>query len=28
MVIDRDWNSALNLLRRESVGLPISGCGA
>ncbi|WP_096608025.1 RNA-guided endonuclease TnpB family protein [Calothrix sp. NIES-2100] len=27
LVIDRDWNSALNLLKRGSVGLPISGCG-
>lgn len=27
MVIDRDWNSALNLLKRGSVGLPIPGCG-
>jgi putative transposase len=26
LVIDRDWNSALNLLKRGSVGLPISGC--
>lgn len=26
-VIDRDWNSALNLLKRGSVGLPIPGCG-
>jgi len=25
--IDRDWNSALNLLKIGSVGLPISGCG-
>jgi putative transposase len=27
LVIDRDWNSALNLLKRGSVGLPIPGCG-
>jgi putative transposase len=27
LVIDRDWNSALNLLNRGSVGLPIPGCG-
>ncbi|WDD35876.1 transposase [Nostoc sp. UHCC 0926] len=27
LVIDRDWNSALNILKRGSVGLPISGCG-
>ncbi|BAZ21435.1 transposase [Kalymmatonema gypsitolerans NIES-4073] len=27
LVIDRDWNSALNLLKHESVGLPIPGCG-
>ncbi|WP_292792752.1 hypothetical protein [Nostoc sp. NMS7] len=28
MVIDRDWNSALNLLKRGSaVGLPIPGYG-
>lgn len=27
LVIDRDWNAALNLLKRGSVGLPISGCG-
>ena len=27
LVIDRDWNSALNLLKHKSVGLPISGCG-
>ncbi|MEH1849905.1 MAG: transposase [Nostoc sp.] len=27
LVIDRDWNSALNLLKCGSVGLPISGCG-
>ena len=26
-VIDRDWNSALNLLKLGSVGLPIPGCG-
>jgi putative transposase len=26
LVIDRDWNSALNLLKRGSVGLPIPGC--
>ncbi len=25
--IDRDWNSALNLLKIGSVGLPTSGCG-
>ena len=27
LVIDRDWNSALNLLKRGSVGLPIPVCG-
>lgn len=27
LVIDRDWNSALNLLKLGSVGLPIPGCG-
>ena len=27
LVIDRDWNSALNLLKHKSVGLPSSGCG-
>ncbi|NEQ18764.1 MAG: transposase [Microcoleus sp. SIO2G3] len=27
LVIDRDWNSALNLLKHGSVGLPIPGCG-
>ena len=27
LVIDRDWNSAMNLLKRGSVGLPIPGCG-
>ncbi|MDJ0673926.1 MAG: transposase [Calothrix sp. MO_167.B42] len=27
LVIDRDWNSALNLLNHGSVGLPIPGCG-
>ncbi len=27
LVMDRDWNSALNLLKHKSVGLPISGCG-
>jgi putative transposase len=27
LVIDRDWNSALNLLKCGSVGLPIPGCG-
>ncbi|WP_338421259.1 transposase [Nostoc parmelioides] len=27
LVIDRDWNSALNLLKIGSVGLPIPGCG-
>jgi putative transposase len=27
LVIDRDWNSALNLLNRGSVGLPIPVCG-
>ncbi|WP_321162484.1 transposase [Nostoc sp. KVJ3] len=27
LVIDRDWNAALNLLKRGSVGLPIPGCG-
>ncbi|MGH8002308.1 MAG: zinc ribbon domain-containing protein, partial [Brasilonema sp.] len=27
LVIDRDWNSALNLLKHRSVGLAISGCG-
>ena len=27
LVIDRDWNSALNLLKRGSVGLPTPGCG-
>ncbi|WP_322746406.1 zinc ribbon domain-containing protein [Nostoc sp. LEGE 12450] len=27
LVIDRDWNSALNLLKRGSVGLPILVCG-
>ena len=27
LVIDRDWNSALNLLNLGSVGLPIPGCG-
>ncbi|MBN4000678.1 transposase [Nostoc sp. LPT] len=27
LIIDRDWNSALNLLKRGSVGLPIPGCG-
>lgn len=27
LVIDRDWNSALNLLKRGSIGLPIPGCG-
>ncbi|MEH2297390.1 RNA-guided endonuclease InsQ/TnpB family protein [Nostoc sp.] len=26
LVIDRDWNAALILLKRGSVGLPISGC--
>lgn len=26
LVIDRDWNSALNILKRGSVGLPILGC--
>ena len=25
--IDRDWNSAINLLNHGSVGLPIPGCG-
>jgi putative transposase len=27
LVIDRDWNSALNLLKLGSAGLPIPGCG-
>ncbi|WP_244142085.1 transposase [aff. Roholtiella sp. LEGE 12411] len=27
LIIDRDWNSALNLLKRGLVGLPIPGCG-
>jgi transposase len=27
LVIDRDWNSALNLLKRGSAGLPIPVCG-
>ncbi|WP_233154006.1 transposase [Scytonema sp. HK-05] len=27
LIIDRDWNSALNLLNLGSVGLPIPGCG-
>ncbi|NWF58220.1 MAG: transposase [Fischerella sp.] len=27
LVIDRDWNSAINLLNFGSVGLPIPGCG-
>lgn len=27
LVIDRDWNSALNILKCGSVGLPIPGCG-
>lgn len=27
LVIDRDWNSALNILKLGSVGLPIPGCG-
>lgn len=27
LVIDRDWNSALNLLKLGSVGLPVPGCG-
>ncbi|MDJ0800670.1 MAG: transposase [Calothrix sp. MO_167.B12] len=27
LVIDRDWNSAINLLNLGSVGLPIPGCG-
>nr|WP_307731593.1 transposase [Microseira wollei] len=27
LVIDRDWNSARNLLNLGSVGLPIPGCG-
>ncbi len=27
LIIDRDWNSALNLLKLGSVGLPIPGCG-
>ncbi|WP_445634555.1 Transposase [Nostoc sp. DSM 114161] len=27
LAIDRDWNSALNLLKLGSVGLPIPGCG-
>lgn len=27
LVIDRDWNAALNILKYGSVGLPISGCG-
>ncbi|BAY72861.1 RNA-guided endonuclease InsQ/TnpB family protein (plasmid) [Anabaena sp. FACHB-709] len=27
LVIDRDWNSAINLLNYGSVGLPIPGCG-
>ncbi|MCC5659568.1 transposase [Nostoc sp. XA010] len=27
LLIDHDWNSALNLLKRGSVGLPIPGCG-
>ncbi|WP_339385952.1 zinc ribbon domain-containing protein [Calothrix rhizosoleniae] len=27
LIIDRDWNSALNLLKLGLVGLPIPGCG-
>lgn len=27
LVIDRDWNAALNILNYGSVGLPIPGCG-
>lgn len=27
LVIDRDWNSALNILKLGSVGLPTPGCG-
>ena len=26
LIIDRDWNSAINLLKLGSVGLPIPGC--
>ncbi|MEH1932788.1 MAG: transposase [Nostoc sp.] len=27
LVIDRDWNASLNILKRGSVGLPIPVCG-